>query len=309
VPAPVAVIVVSWNTRDLLAACLASLRDDHAAGVADVWVVDNASTDGSAELVRDAFGWARLVEAGGNLGYGPAVNLAARQVAAGSWIAPANSDLVFERGALQALLDAGERHRGAGVFAPRLVLPDGATQHSVHPFPTLPRLAAFNLGLQGVLPGLGDRLLLEGHWTPERERPVDWAHGAFLLVRRAAWDAVGGFDDTQWLYAEDLDLGWRLRQQGWPTVYVPAARVRHAVSAATSAAFGEDRVARAQARTYAWMLRRRGPARMRAAAGMNLAGAAARAVLTRGPRRAAARRWVAIHRSGLLPAGELRDLR
>jgi GT2 family glycosyltransferase len=294
----VAVVVVSWNTRELLAACLESLQ-----GQAEVIVVDNASTDGSPDVVPE---WATLIALDENVGYGPAVNRGAAQTEA-TFVAAANSDLVFAPDAIDQLLAAAERHPHAGAFAPRLVLPDGSTQHSFHPFPTLPRLAAFNLGMTSL--GLGDRLAIEGRTNLERERTVDWAHGAFLLVRREAWDAVGGFDDDQWMYAEDLDLGWRLAQAGWPTVYVPSAHVTHAVAAATSQAFGDERVARAQARTYAWMLRRRGVVRTRAAALINLAGAAARATFSRGPARAAARRWVTIHRSGLGSADELRRLR
>jgi N-acetylglucosaminyl-diphospho-decaprenol L-rhamnosyltransferase len=275
VPAAVAVIVVSWNTRELLDACLASLLGDARAGRAEVFVVDNASTDGSAELVRERHPWAQLLENATNVGYGRAVNLAAERTSA-AWIAASNSDLVFEPGALQALLDAGDRHPQAGSLAPALVLGDGRVQHSVHPFPTLGNTLLFNIGVAKLIPGLGDRLALEGHWRAERERDVDWAHGAFLCVRRAAWTAVGGFDTSQWMYAEDLDLAWRLAQAGWRTSYVPSARVRHAVSASTTQAFGEDRMERAVARTYAWMLLRRGLARTRATALVNVAGALAR---------------------------------
>ncbi len=295
----VAVVVVSWNTRTHLAACLASLDGSGA----DVVVVDNASTDGSADVVAPP---ARLLALEENIGYGPAANRGAAQTTA-DFVAIANADLVFGPDSLAALLAAAERHPEAGAFAPQLVLPDGRVQHSVHPFPTLPKLLAFNAGLTSA--GLGDRLLIEGKTDLSRERVVDWAHGALLLVRRSAWAAVGGFDESQWMYAEDLDLGWRLRQAGFPTVYVHAAKVTHAVAAATSQAFGDDRVARAQARTYAWMLRRRGLVRARAAALINIAGAEARALLSRGPARAAAQRWARIHRSGLAPAAELRRLR
>lgn len=310
--AEVAIAVVSWNTRDLLRDCLASLKTDADAGRAEVWVVDNGSTDGSPELVREEFPWVRLVVREDNPGYGPAVNVVARRTAT-PFVAPANSDLVFAPGALAELLEAAGRAPRDGAFAPRLVLPDGATQHSVHPFPTLPRLAAFNAGLQRVVPGLGDRLGLEGFWTPERERRVDWAHGAFLLVRREAWDAVGGFDDDQWMYAEDLDLGWRLRRAGWPTRYVPSAHVRHVVSASTTVAFGDGRVTRAQDATYAWLRRRRGSLRARGAAALNVAGALARAgwmtPLARlrpdpwSARRAANVRWARIHARGLARPG------
>jgi GT2 family glycosyltransferase len=315
----VAVAVVSWNTRDLLAACLRSLEPDAAAGRAEVWVVDNASGDGSAELVREGFGWARLVPSTRNLGFGPAVNLVAESTAT-PWIAPANADVELAPGALERLLAAGARLPDAGALAPRLVLPGGVTQHSVYAFPTLPFTAAFNLGLARVVPGLGDRLCLMGDWDAERARWVDWAVGAFLVVRREAWDEAGGFDTDQWMYAEDLDLGWRLRRAGWRTRYVPDAVVHHHESAATTQAWGDERTARWQAATYAWMLRRRGALRTRAAAGMNVAGAAGRAAwmtpLARrrparwGWRREANVAWARLHaRTGFGAAPRLPDQR
>lgn len=306
--AAVAVAVVSFQTRDLLAACLESLRPEHDAGRAEVWVVDNLSTDGSADMVRERFDWVRLVEPGENLGFGRAVNLVADQTST-PWVAPANADIALQPGALERLLETGARHPGAGIVAPRLVRPDGSTQHSVFPFPSVPFTAAFNLGVPAVVPGLGDRWCLEGRWDPDRERDVPWAIGAFLLVRREAWDAAGGFDDQQWMYAEDLDLGWRVRRAGFSTRYVPGAVVHHAESAATAAAWGDDRVRRWQDSTYDWMRRRRGRTRTRAVAALNIAGALARwAWMTPvarvrpqpwAARRRAVRRWAQLHRSGL----------
>jgi N-acetylglucosaminyl-diphospho-decaprenol L-rhamnosyltransferase len=305
VPAPVVIAVVSWNTRDLLERCLRSMEPEVSAGRADVWVVDNASEDGSAELVNDAFGWANLVASQRNLGFGPAVNLVAQR-AGGAWIAPANSDIELEPGALERLLRTGDEDPAAGAIAPRLILPDGTTQHSVYPFPTLPFAAAFNLGLHRAVPGLADRLCVPGSWNPDRPRRVDWAIGAFLVVRRAAWDAAGGFDAAQWMYAEDLDLGWRLSRAGWPTRYEPRARVRHAESAAVAQAWGPGQRERWMLSTYAWMLRRRGRARTRAFAGAHVAGAkvrrallwpAARARPARlGPKREELHDWARLHR-------------
>jgi N-acetylglucosaminyl-diphospho-decaprenol L-rhamnosyltransferase len=306
----VAVAVVSWNTRDLLAACLASLEPEVRAGRAEVWVVDNASSDGSAELVRSRFAWARLVASEENLGFGTAVNRVAAATDC-AWIAPANADVAVEPGALETLLAAGAADPGAGALAPRLVLPDGHTQHSAYAFPTLAFTAVFNLGLHRVVPGLGDRLLLEGFWNAERARRVPWAIGALLLVRRTAWEAAGGFDEDQWMYAEDLDLGWRLARAGWATRYVPAARVRHQSSAATAQAWGDERTARWLASTYAWMLRRRGAPVTRAVAAVNIAGALARATLLAPAARIAPGRfaharaanagWARLHRIGLRP--------
>ena len=273
----VTVAVVSYETRDLLARCLDALSDQPA----DVWVVDNGSRDGSAEMVRSRFPGVRLVAGSENLGFGRAVNLVGAQTES-EWLVAANADTAVARGALSALLVAAEADPGAGALAPRLVLPDGTTQHSVHPFPTLASTAAFVAGAGAVA---GDRLCLEGHWDPDRERRVPWAVGAFLLVRRAAWDAVGGFDERRFMYAEDLDLGWRLREAGWATRYVPGAVVLHDESAATAAAWGDARVERWMDATYAWLRETHGDGYARRVAALNVAGARARAALH--PRRRA----------------------
>jgi N-acetylglucosaminyl-diphospho-decaprenol L-rhamnosyltransferase len=302
VSAQVAVAVVSWNTRGLLRACLRSLAPEAEAGRAEVWVVDNASSDGSPDLVREEFGWARLVDSNENLGFGRAVNLVADRTTA-PWIAPANADVALEPGALDALLATGESDPRAGAVAPRLVLPDGSTQHSVYAFPTLAFTFAFNAGAGRLGPRVADRLCLEGGWDPERPRTVDWAIGAFLVVRRRAWDEVGGFDPAQWMYAEDLDLGWRLARAGWRTRYEPRARVRHEASAAAEQAFGAERRERWMAATYAWMAARRGTPVAWAAALANLGGAGVRGALAAARRDAAGRAemaaWARIHRRGL----------
>ena len=272
----VTVAVVSWNTRPLLADCLRSLEGNATSGVADVWVVDNASTDGSPDLVRDEFPWVRLIASDENLGFGAAVNLIAGRTNS-RWLAPANADIRLSGGALGLLLAAGERHPEAAVIAPRLTLPDGATQHSVLPFPTIPFTLAYVSGVTRLSRRAAHHWCIDKGFDPDEERTVPWAVGAFLLVRRQAWDAVGGFDRDQWMYAEDLDLGWRLHQGGWSARYVPAAEVFHAESAATSRAWGEERHARWHASTYAWLLRRRGAAYMRLIAAVNVFGFLARA--------------------------------
>jgi N-acetylglucosaminyl-diphospho-decaprenol L-rhamnosyltransferase len=291
--AQVAVAVVSWNTRDLLRDCLASLVGDP---LAEVWVVDNASADGSADMVRAEFPSVQLLALEENVGFGPAVNLVAQRTRT-AFVAPANADVAVRPGALRALLDAAARSPRAGILAPRLELPSGETQHSVYAFPTIPFTLAFNLGLAKQL---GDRLCLEGYWNAEIERDVDWALGAFLVVRREAWDAAGGFDAQQWMYAEDLDLGWRVARAGYTTHYVPSARVLHHASAATTQAWGDERTLRWLRSTYSWLLRRRGLSRTRATALINVLGAYARA------RDPYFRMWGGLHRrAGFAPRAEL----
>ena len=312
--AEIAVAVVSTNLRELLAKTLESLRPDAEAGLVEVWVVDNASTDGSPEMVRERFPWASLVASGENLGYGGAVNAVAERTQT-DWIAPANEDIEVRPGAIRRLLDTGREHPKAGVVAPRLELADGSTQHSVHPFPTLWLTALYNLGLHRLSRPLGDRLCLEGYWDHTEAREVDWAMATFMLVRRRAWDAVGGFDRAQWMHAEDLDIAWRMRKAGWRTRYEPGATIFHVGSAASKKAFGEDLMTRFMAASYAWQARRRGLAIARATALINYAGTMARLVAVtplarlRGgrfaDRRESYRYWLGAHRTGLSPRAEL----
>lgn len=303
------VAVVSFNTRELLLRCLRSLARAAADGLAEVWVLDNGSTDGSVTAVREQAPWARVAAAERNLGFGGAVNEIARSTR-GPWLLALNADTALEPGALEALLRAGEI-AGVGAIAPRLLLADGATQHSVHPLPTIALTLYFNLGLHRLSPRTARRLCLPGFWDPERSRDVPWALGACLLLRREAFAGVGGFDECQWMYAEDLELCWRLAEQGWSTRYEPSARVQHASGAATAVAFGDRQRERFLAATYAMLARRRGAAAMLVIGAMNVLGAAARlawmaplAPVWRRWREPAAdnRRWLRAHVAALREA-------
>lgn len=314
----VAVAIVSWNTRDLLERCLRSLQPYAERGVAEVWVVDNASSDGSAELVSERFGWVHLIASDENLGFGRAVNLVAERTST-PWIATANADIALRPGAIEALLEAAERDPRAGALAPRLVVPNGDTQHSVFAFPTIPFTLMLSTGAFRLNRKLADRFVLPGGWDSERARRVPWAVAAFLLVRRSAWDEIGGFDERQWMYAEDVDLGWRLRQAGWATRYEPGAVVDHENGASTKQLFGPELAPHWQRSTYGFLARRRGVAYTWAIALLSLAGALlryGRAVVraTRDPEsfgaeRAAYGRWVLVHLRALRGRAALEKFR
>lgn len=312
----VTVAVVSWNTRELLARCLGSLAEEAGRGRVEVWVVDNASTDGSPEMVAERYPWARLVASPENLGFGRAINLVAGRTQS-PWLATANADVALRPGALDALLAAAERDPGAGALAPRLVLPDGRTQHSVFAFPTVPFTLLLATGAYRLSAPLADRYAFVGCWDSERERRVPWAVAAFLLVRRTAWEAAGGFDERQWMYAEDLDLGWRLAGAGWPTRYVPGAVLDHESAASTTQLFGPELAPHWQRSTYGVLARRRGALRTKLVALLNVLGAVREwAWLRARPRRHsrelrdAHRRWIGVHLAALrTPASELREVR
>lgn len=305
--ATVVVAIVSWNTRDLLDRCLRSFEHHVRGGSAEVWVVDNGSSDGSPDMVRERHPWAGLIETGENLGYGRAVNLVAERTSS-PWLALSNADVALRPGALEALLAAGEGDPGAGIVAPRLILPGGGTQHSAWAFPTVASTLVQNAGPRVVGARLADRLALQGAWDAGRARRVPWAVGAFLLVRREAWDEVGGFDSGQWMSAEDLDLGWRMRQAGWATRHEPRALVDHEESAATRQVWGSDLAIHWQRCAYAWMLRRMGRPRTVVVGLLNLAGSALRYLLVAArpgsePAEAmrARARWVRVHAYALAP--------
>ncbi|HEX3978763.1 MAG TPA: glycosyltransferase family 2 protein [Solirubrobacteraceae bacterium] len=305
-PAPVTVAIVSYNTRELLLRCLRALAPDAQDGRADVWVVDTGSRDGSPEAARAEAPWATVRELDANVGFGRAVNFVAARTSS-PWVLCANADVALQPGALAAMLSAGAYER-VGAVAPRLLLPDGRTQHSVHSLPTLRFTLAFNLGLPALSARLADRMLLEGRYDPDRARTVPWAIGALLLVRRTAFHIVGDFDERQWMYAEDLDLGWRLHAAGYLTRYEPGARAHHESGASTGPAFGAGRRRRFMRETYAVIARRRGARVARLTAAINVAGALARlawmtpAALVSGrwrERRRDTRGWAVAHREGL----------
>jgi GT2 family glycosyltransferase len=305
--APIAIAVVSWNTRELLDRCLRSLRADADKGAAEVWVVDNASSDGSPDMVREQHPWVRLIASKENLGYGRAINLVAERTST-PWLGLGNADVALREGALEALLAAGERDPWAAIVAPRLLTPDGGTQHSVWAFPTVGASLVQNLGTTFVPGARAERLALRGAWNPETARRVPWAEGAFLLVRRVAWNQVGGFDSEQWMSAEDLDLGWRLHEAGWFSRYEPQALVEHEGSAAASQVWGGELPIHWQRCAYAWMVRRIGRPRTVMVGAINFAGSAARylrAVLRGGAgareRRHVLARWTAVHIYAIAP--------
>ena len=243
--------VVTWNTRDLTVDALRRLLDSDQGVDIKLYVRDNGSTDGTPDAIRERVPEADL-EVGENVGFGAGHNtLIARS--ASEWFFCLNSDAWPEAEAIGALVDAASRHPRAGALAPRLETPDGQLEYSTHPFPS-PRVAAIvNLGLHRLMtPEQKADLLLEGWWRHDEERSVDWAVGAALLFPRRVLDAVGGFDERFFMYAEDLELGWRLRQHNYETWFIPSALVRHVHNASGEQAYGHGRTVAYLRNTHAF---------------------------------------------------------
>lgn len=222
--AEIAVAIVNYNTREDLRACLQSAV---AAGPGTIVVVDNASSDGSAALVRAEFPQVTLLANDRNGGYGRAANEAVAACTA-PYVLLLNSDTLIAPDSLAALARYLDCHPRAAIAGPRLANPDGTLQASCFPFPT-PLQVVLQLGnLTAIvrhLPILGKRYLRT--WPHDGSRAVPWVLGAALAIRRAPFEAVGGFDESFFMYYEETDLCYRLRQAGWETHFTPATTVVH----------------------------------------------------------------------------------
>ncbi|MCU1375110.1 MAG: dTDP-Rha:A-D-GlcNAc-diphosphoryl polyprenol, A-3-L-rhamnosyl transferase WbbL [Actinomycetia bacterium] len=225
----VSAVIVSYNVRDLLLQCIASLRAD---GVEHIVVVDNASKDGSAEAARRADPAVDVVALDENLGFGSGANRGVVRTST-PYVVILNPDLEVEPGATKALVDVLERLPDVGIVAPRIETPDGRLYPSARTFPDMVDAAghAFLHFVWRSNPFSRRYKMLD--WDHEVASDVDWVAGTHLVVRRTAWDEVGGFDEGFFMYLEDVDLCWRLGRAGWRVRYEPAARVVHAIGRST----------------------------------------------------------------------------
>jgi N-acetylglucosaminyl-diphospho-decaprenol L-rhamnosyltransferase len=227
----VAAVIVNYNAREHLLACVRSLR---AEGVSEIVVADNDSHDGSGTALASADPEVVFMPTGANLGFGTAAN---RGVAATTapFVLVMNPDAVLEPGSVKALLAALD-DEGLALVGPRVNNLDGTLYPSARRFPDLP-VAVGHAFLGLVRPGnrftrrykMLDR-------EPDVPGDVDWVSGTCMLVRRSAFVAVGGFDESYFMYVEDVDLCWRLWQAGWRVGYEPGARVVHTVGASSDLA-------------------------------------------------------------------------
>lgn len=227
-------IVVSHNTRDLLAACVQSLLAVREAGeLRRIIVVDSESADGSADCICERFPDVEVLEVP-NRGYGAAANAGIERSDAEYYLV-LNADTVIPPGSIARLAAALDDHAKLGIVGPRLVLPDGCIQPSRRRFPAR-------------LTPLFESTIVQEYWpsnpwtrryyvedSPEsRTQLVDWVVGAAMMVRAAAVDQAGGFDETFRMFAEEAEWAYRMRRLGWRTAYVPSAAVTHVGGASTS---------------------------------------------------------------------------
>jgi GT2 family glycosyltransferase len=239
----VSVTICSWNTKEDLRRCLRSLEGQEGVRL-EVIVVDNASEDGSPDMVAEEFPHVVLIRNERNLGFGGGHNQAFQR-ASGEFFMPLNSDTTVHPGCLLRLVEFLRANPSVGIAAPKLLNPDGTLQYSCRRFPT-PAAAVFrNTFLGRLFPNNRyAREYLMADWDHSVPRDVDWVSGAAFCYRRAVYEKVGGFDERFFMYLEDVDLCKRVQEAGYRVVYVPDAVVTHKIGAST------DRVANRMIRQF-----------------------------------------------------------
>lgn len=224
------IIVVNWNVKELLQACLQSLLEAGRARptlTIEIIVVDSASSDGSPQMVRDRFPQVRLIASPENLGYAKGNNVGI-EVAQGRYLFLLNPDTVVQPDALGRMIEYMDAHPSVGVLGPQLLWPDGSVQSSRRCFPTLGSLFWESTLLGQWFPenAFIRRYHLADHPASQPQK-VDWVVGAAILIRREAWQQVGPIDPDFFMYFEETDWCRRSAEAGWETHYLPAGQITH----------------------------------------------------------------------------------
>jgi N-acetylglucosaminyl-diphospho-decaprenol L-rhamnosyltransferase len=226
-----AVIIVNWNTRDHLEACLRSLKTECAGLDAEIWVVDNASSDGSAEMVRAGFPEVRLIENDRNEGFGRACNAAFRITTDRAYVLFLNPDAAAGGGAVRGMAEFLDAHPEAGAVTCALTDGSGRFQGGQgRCFPTVRTAFHQYLFLNRLF---SDRFFPGIYWARPPRKPcdVEWISGAVLMARRSAVEGPGFFDEFYFLYGEDLEASLAMRSRGWRLCYLPQFGIVHHMKA------------------------------------------------------------------------------
>ena len=227
----VSVCIVSWNIKELLRDCLNSLKAQAGDVRYETIVVDNASSDGSAEMVRDEFPWVKLVDPKANLGFGRANNLAYKH-SSGRWVLLLNPDTVVLDRAIEKLVRFADGHPEAGAVGGRTLKKDGVSleRSCCWGSPGLWPLFCKSLGLHIIFKNsaIFNREAMD-YWQRDSVREVGVITGCCLMIRREVYEQTGGFDDDFFMYAEETDLCWRIRKTGGRLVFCPEAQIIHLV--------------------------------------------------------------------------------
>lgn len=226
----IAVIIVNWNAREDLRVCLQSLfAGPSTKASVSVWVVDNASSDGSAQMTRLEFPDAHLIENKENVGFSRANNQAIDE-SRSRYVFLLNSDAAVKPGAIDALVEYADSNTSAGIIGPKVLNPDGSLQYSCRSFPTLGAGFFRNTWLGRLMPNNKyAAAYLMTNVSHDKVRTVDWLSGCAMMIRRDLIDEIGALDDRFYMYCEDVDICKRTWKASKEVVYMPNAVVTHAI--------------------------------------------------------------------------------
>jgi len=230
--AALAVVIVNYNTGEWLTRCLRSLEACRGDLTVDVVVIDNDSRDGSADAAIAAMPGVQLIRNPTNRYLSPAWNQGAA-ITDAPYLLFLNPDTEWFLGTLEDLVRVARAHPRAGIVGPMVRNPDGTVYPSGRRFPSV--IDATGHAFVSLVRSDNDftrRYHMDG-WDRTTEREVDWVSGCCMLIPRAAFDAVDGFDEGFPLYAEELDIATRLRDAGWSVVFTPGVEITHAVGVST----------------------------------------------------------------------------
>ena len=224
-------MIASYRAKEYLHRCLESLRQHPPAVPLNVHVIDNASGDGLAEMVRSEFSDVDFTANPENRGFAAATN-AGIKAGDAEFVCALNPDTELFPGAFDRLIEVMDEHPEVGICGPVLVRPNGGVDHAAsRSFPTPLNSIGHFINLSR-LPGAPKAL--RGYVAPMDESgPVDAVNGAFMLIRRRALEDVGLFDEGYWMYMEDLDLSYRMREAGWLTWFEASAKSEHVKGGST----------------------------------------------------------------------------
>ena len=225
----VSIIIVNWNTCELLQHCLQSLDSATQDLSCQVIVVDNASTDGSAQMVKEQFPWVVLVENLNNVGFGRANNQAL-QMAESEFLLILNPDTILQAGVVQAMVLYLNQHPAVGAIGPRILNLDGSLQVSISPMPSIFREAWRLFHMDWLYPY---SRYSKARLAAQEAFEVDVLKGACILLRKEIIGGIGLFDEQFFMYSEEVDLCWRIQKAGWQLHWLPSVSVIHYGSQST----------------------------------------------------------------------------
>lgn len=230
----ISIIIVSWNAKQYLVDCLKSIAQNQNGFLQEIIVVDNASTDGSAEILEKEYPDVKLIRNHENLGFAKANNIGIK-ASDGKYLALVNSDIIVLGDCIGKMIQFMERNPSVGMAGPRILNPDGSLQVSCRHFPSVWNNVCQVFGLNYVFPK--SAFFSEPkmkYWPHDVERKVDVLSGCFWMIRREALGQVGLLDENFFFYGEDIDWCRRFNNAGWDIMFYPNAEAIHFGGASSS---------------------------------------------------------------------------